>query len=563
MDQATMSMRFPHSLSRYDLLHSSSWSPTADQVISAIRSHWLSFSFLATLVALLLHAYLTFFHRPLRLIRHFQKQGIRGPPFRPILGHMPEVLAGIKETAQTGVVFPNLLKWREMYGDVFYYLMGTQVRLAIMTPELGHKIQTATSGPKGTFQKDAHTRQAYEPLLGSYGLVLAANDVWARQRKLANPMFYHSKIKDMFPIMAECSQELIRKWGDKIDTAGGGKVEIEVWAEFGALARDILCGAVFGDPRGATAAYTGQDIYGDFGQLMKDMIAQLLSLGPKLIPGFKYIPTERNRRIAALRARVHGMLNSIIENRRQAGAKAAAAHDGHAEYGDDLLGRLLAATDEEGKLSSVELMDQCKTFFFAGHETTATAMAWSLALLAQHPEWQDRARAEIRSVCGKNAPDLSMLAELKVVNIIFSETLRLFPPLFLASRQTVTPTTLDGVHIPKDPNLVVVLPVVNYHRDPAVWGDDAAEFRPERFADGVNKAGVNEDELAAARAYMPFTAGPRTCIGQGFALQEGKLVLATLLQNFSFSFAPGYKHSVNVGVTLTPKYGVPMIVERV
>lgn len=149
------------------------------------------------------------------------------------------------------------------------------------------------------------------------------------------------------------------------------------------------------------------------------------------------------------------------------------------------------------------------------------------------------------------------------INMVVSESLRLFPPIFLSTRQTVTPTTIDGLHLPKDPNLVVVLPVVNYHRDPAVWGDDATEFRPERFADGVNRAGVNKDDLAAARAYVPFATGPRSCIGQGFALQEGKLVLATLLQKFSFTLAPGYKHSVNVGVTITPKYGVPMIVERV
>lgn len=119
MDPSATTKSFPHTWVHYDPLHSSStWRPTADQLVSLFRSHWLSISILAFLVGLLLHAYLTFFHRPLRLIRHFQKQGIRGPPFRPILGHMPEVLAGIKETAQTGVVFPNLLTWRKMYGEV-------------------------------------------------------------------------------------------------------------------------------------------------------------------------------------------------------------------------------------------------------------------------------------------------------------------------------------------------------------------------------------------------------------------------------------------------------------
>jgi cytochrome P450 len=80
-------------------------------------------------------------------------------------------------------------------GDVFYYTLGTQVRLAILDPELGHKVLSATSGPKGVFQRDENTRLAYEPMLGASGLILANNDVWSRQRKLANPMFYHSRIK--------------------------------------------------------------------------------------------------------------------------------------------------------------------------------------------------------------------------------------------------------------------------------------------------------------------------------------------------------------------------------
>jgi cytochrome P450 len=141
--------------------------------------------------------------------------------------------------------------------------------------------------------------------------------------------------------------------------------------------------------------------------------------------------------------------------------------------------------------------------------------------------------------------------------MVVTESLRLFPPIFFSGRQAVTPTTLEEIHIPSDPGLVIVLPVVNYHRDPAVWGDDANVFRPDRFADGVSKA-----SSASAHAYMPFGIGLRGCIGQGFALQEAKLVLGTLLQNYSFKISPGYRHAIDIGVTITPKYGVPLIVER-
>ena len=137
--------------------------------------------------------------------------------------------------------------------------------------------------------------------------------------------------------------------------------------------------------------------------------------------------------------------------------------------------------------------------------------------------------------------------------MVVSESLRLYPPAFLSARQTVAPTTIEGIHIPADRNLVLVLPTVSYQRDPKVWGQDAAAFRPDRFADGVK---------SRSHAYSPFMIGPRTCIGQGFALQEVKIVVAALLQRYNFRISTGYKHSPNIGVTITPKYGVPLIVER-
>jgi hypothetical protein len=116
MEQAsTVSAAFLRSLTR---LHDNlSWSLASQPLKDVLLSHWLSLAALVLVTLLLAHGYLAFFHRPLRLIRHFQKQGIQGPPFRPIVGHMPEVMAGIKETAETGEVFPNLVRWRKLYGN--------------------------------------------------------------------------------------------------------------------------------------------------------------------------------------------------------------------------------------------------------------------------------------------------------------------------------------------------------------------------------------------------------------------------------------------------------------
>jgi cytokinin trans-hydroxylase len=267
-----------------------------------------------------------------------------------------------------------------------------------------------------------------------------------------------------------------------------------------------------------------------------------------------------------------------------------------------LLGMLLAEMEKNKKKRTTKsgnddgelgydaqtMIDECKTFFFAGHETSALLLTWAIMLLATNPSWQDKARAEVASVCGDAPPTADHLPKLTVVSqaidsdpaihysvhacqsladcnglvvracpqlqMVINETLRLYPPATLLPRMAFEDITLgsggaDELRVPKGASLWI--PVLAIHHDEAVWGPDAHEFRPDRFAPGRARPW-------AAGRFLPFASGPRNCVGQAYAMVEAKVVLAVLLASFRFGISDEYRHApVNV-LTLRPRHGVPV-----
>ncbi|KAI5060848.1 hypothetical protein GOP47_0023353 [Adiantum capillus-veneris] len=181
-----------------------------------------------------------------------------------------------------------------------------------------------------------------------------------------------------------------------------------------------------------------------------------------------------------------------------------------------------------------ELIAECKTFFFAGHETTATLLTFMFLLLATHPEWQERLREEVFELCGRTEPPTAdSLNHLKLVGTVINESLRLYPPASTA----------------------ILVPIVAWHHDERYWGADANEFRPERFEEGIAKA------CKVPGAILPFSIGPRNCIGQVFATIEAKMVLATILQQYRFRLSTEYMHAPTTVLTTRPQFGMPIIFE--
>ncbi|XP_063945430.1 cytokinin hydroxylase-like [Daucus carota subsp. sativus] len=265
-------------------------------------------------------------------------------------------------------------------------------------------------------------------------------------------------------------------------------------------------------------------------------------------PGGRFLPSKYNREIKSLKMEVEKLLMEIIQSRKDCVEVGRSS-----SYGNDLLGMLLDEMQnktrggtEEFSLNLQLIMDECKTFFFAGHDTTALLLTWTVMLLASNPSWQDKVRAEIKEVCNGSSLSIEHLPKLTLLNMVINESLRLYPPASVLPRMAFEDYKLGDLHIPK--GLSIWIPVLAIHHSEEIWGKDVNEFNPERFASKT---------FAPGRQYfMPFAAGPRNCVGQSFALMEAKIILGMLISKFSFNISQNYRHAPVIVLTLKPKYGV-------
>jgi cytochrome P450 len=252
-----------------------------------------------------------------------------------------------------------------------------------------------------------------------------------------------------------------------------------------------------------------------------------------------WLPSTRrlNRTVAAL----DDVVESIIEQRRRFPGDS-----------DDLLAMLMEARDEEtgSAMDDMQLRDEVMTLMLAGHETTSTALSWTLYLLSQHPDTRERLEAEVDAVLGDRTPSIEDVPRLTYANMVLQESMRLYPPAWGLARWCHEADEVGGYYLP--PNSSVTLSPFLTHRHPEFW-PDAERFDPERFAP--------EQEKGRPRfAYIPFGGGPRLCIGNQFAMTEAMLILATIVQRYRLDLVPGHQVGIDAQITLRPKGGLPMLV---
>nr|XP_007133221.1 hypothetical protein PHAVU_011G161600g [Phaseolus vulgaris]ESW05215.1 hypothetical protein PHAVU_011G161600g [Phaseolus vulgaris] len=178
-----------------------------------------------------------------------------------------------------------------------------------------------------------------------------------------------------------------------------------------------------------------------------------------------------------------------------------------------------------------EVISECKLFYLAGQETTSSLLVWTLIMLSKYPDWQARAREAVLHVFGKQNPNFDGLSLLKTKDM-----------------------ELGNLSLPA--GVDVTMPILLFHKDGDIWGNDAKEFKPGRLSEGVAKATKGQI------SFYPFGCGPRICIGQNFAMLEAKIVLSLLLQNFSFELSPVYAHAPVLKLSLNPKLGAPLILQK-
>jgi cytochrome P450 len=406
-------------------------------------------------------------------------------------------------------------------GDLVAVMRGRTPIVWITAPAM---IKTVLLDEREKFLKLTQIR-LLGPLLGK-GILTSEGADWKWQRQASAPMFRPQELSGFVPTFVRAARGVIERW-----RAQPGAVQpvdrAMTEATFEVISATLLPS---GDARMPQAVERSTGLFqrsGAWGQLYA--VANL----PKWLPQ----PGRRSmaRAVGTLRAAV---LALIAERRAHPGAK------------DDLLQRLMQARDPETgqTMNDEQLVDNLLTFYLAGHETTAKALTWTLYLLARSPEWTRALEEEIARATGGAEIDAGHIEQLVLTQQVLKESMRLYPPVPLMTRQAVADTCL-GAH-PIRAGSSVVMPIYAIHRHAKRWEDPDA-FDPARFAP--------QREAAIPRyQYMPFGAGPRICIGMGFAMMEATAMLATLLRHARFAPVAGREPAPVARVTLIPGGGMPL-----
>ncbi|XP_052887189.1 cytochrome P450 72A397-like [Gossypium arboreum] len=279
-------------------------------------------------------------------------------------------------------------------------------------------------------------------------------------------------------------------------------------------------------------------------------------IGPYVAPFLhqivnQFLSTKTNREMKMKHRDIKESLREMIKRRE----KAIKAGE---ESNEDLLDILVESNIREMEaknmgMSIEDVIEECKLFYFAGQETTSVLPVWTMVLLARYPDWQSKAREEVLHVLGDSKPNADGLNRLKVTMILY-EVLRLYPSATELGRSVPKEIKLGNLLLPAGTEVSV--PILLIHHDKDLWGDDAREFKPERFAEGVSKATKSQV------TFLPFGWGPRICIGQNFAMMEAKMAVAMILQHFWFELSPSYAHTPCSMVTLRPQHGAQIILHK-
>ena len=364
------------------------------------------------------------------------------------------------------------------------------------------------------------------PLLGK-GILTSEGAEWRWQRQASSPMFRREDLLGFVPTFVRATGRLLERWR----TAPAGAVQ-PVDRDMTGVTFDVISATLLPSADAALApaiersAATFQRKIGWWQLFAFARIPQWVPR-PGMVSGGRAVVEQRGAVAQMLRERCS--LSSAP---------------------DDLMSRLMRARDPETgqQMNDEQLIDNLLTFYLAGHETTARALAWTLYLLARFPEWSEKLSSEVRAATGGAPVEGRHIDRLVLVHQVIKESMRLYPPVPLMSRQAAVDTALAG-H-PVRAGTSVVMPIYAIHRHARRWENPDA-FDPERFAP--------EHEAKIARyQYMPFGAGPRICIGRAFAEIEAAAMLATLLQHARFEPVAGHEPVPVARVTLLPGGGMPL-----
>ncbi|MBZ0284544.1 MAG: cytochrome P450 [Anaerolineae bacterium] len=442
------------------------------------------------------------------------------PPGPPPVGTNPlaQLRFGLRVT---GDPLNVMLGWFRQYGDIVHLQFGAAAHVYFLAhPDHFHTVlvEKADQFHKSPSYKDE--KRGLARILGN-GLVTSDGDYWRRQRKLIQPAFHARRIEAYAEEMIRLTRHLLQSWQD------GKTVDVNdrmMWLTLAIVAKTILDTDITADTEKIAEAVT---------------VFQRLAFGVDIFP--LWMPTPSHLKQRRVEKAMNDVVAALITQRRKV-----------AEDRGDLLSMLLNSVDEDGQgMTDKQIRDEIVTLFLAGHETTANALSWTWYLLAQHPEVEQKLHDELDSVLHGKPPTLADLKHLPYTEQVLQESMRLYPPVWNMSRQALADVEIGGYIIPKGSE--VNLNTYAMHHD-SRWWENPERFIPERFHPDRQ---INMPKMA----YLPFSAGPRVCIGNSFAMMEARLILAAVASQYRLRMADG-QPSVKMEplIALRPQNGLSMIV---
>lgn len=434
----------------------------------------------------------------------------------PLVGSLPHLLRdpfGFFEQA------------RQRYGDIYTLNLGF-ARVLVLSH--ARHAQHILRDHADNYGKSGAFWNTVRGLFGN-GLLTSQGDVWRRQRRLMQPHFHRQRLAALTNAMIEAIEESLATWR----TSSHEGELVDLMPATADLTMRVVVKTLFGTALSAD----------ELAELAKNMAYALdymsVNFAVQSIPN--WLPVPGRRRYHQAIAQIDAAVYRIIAASRQDGGSA-----------HHLLGMLLNSVDEEtGEgMNDRQLRDEIFTLFLAGYETTSIALAWSFAYLTTHPRVMEKLQAEIDTILAGRTPSFADLPKLTYTRQVLQEILRLRPPSYWSSRTAQADDEIDGYHIPAGSMVVWIAYLIHHH--PALW-PNPEQFDPERFAPQP------EENATAARhpfAWIPFGAGQHLCIGRDFALMEGTLALAMIVQRFQISSTIDQTTQLGLSTTLRPKHGV-------
>jgi cytochrome P450 len=411
--------------------------------------------------------------------------------------------------------------WFQQYGDIVHLQFGDSAHAFLLAhPEHIHEVlvEKADYFHKAGSYKDE--KRGLTRILG-HGLVTSDGDYWRRQRKLMQPAFHSRRIEAYADTMVQKTLDMMQNWQNKATLA--------LSEEMTRLTLSIVAKTILDTDVADEAELIAQTV----------TVFQKLAFGVDIFPLWFPTPTHLQQRL--VEKRMNKIVHHLIEERRKDLADRG-----------DLLSMLLLASDEDGQgMSDTQIRDEVVTLFLAGHETTATALTWIWYLLAKHPEIEQQLHEQLDNVLQGQPPKLADLKQLPLTEQIVKEAMRLYPPIWNMSRQAIADVEIAGYRIPKGSEVTIVSYVM--HHDPR-WWDEAECFMPQRFS-------PEKEKQIPKMTYLPFSTGPRVCLGNHFAMMEAQLILATMAGRYQLSLPNGYVAAMQPLIALRPRNDLEMMLQ--